>query len=77
MNWGLRLGDCNIGLGIELGLGYWNWELGLRIGDRGMGIVIGDWGLELEIWDLGLGIRIGDWYWELVFGICIRDLDLD
>ena len=48
-------------------MGDWIWELGIMIGDLGLGLRlgsgIGDWGLGIGIgdWRLGLEIRIGHW----------------
>ena len=47
---------------MRIGIGDYDWGLGLRI-------VIGDWDLGLRIgigeWDYG----IGNWDWHLAFGI--------
>ena len=49
---GIRIG---IGMGLEMAIGIWMGELGLRIGS-------GYWGLG---WDWGLEMAVGIWMGEL------------
>ena len=45
---------------LGLGLGDWDWEIGIEIG--GLGLGDWDWGMGVGIGRLGLGD--GDWDWE-------------
>ena len=56
-------------MGLGIGIEDWIWDLGIMIGDLGLGFRlgsgIGDWGLGIGIRDCNwvLGIRIGNWDW--------------
>ena len=56
-DWGLRLGDCNWGLDLELDIGI--EDLGLRSGIKIMIFDFGDWafGIRTEDWGLESGLE--------------------